>query len=335
MSSGGSPHQPSSRSITGISKRCPVQFASLSRNALYTSLNAYIESSETKKIQKSIKSNIREKSLYSFLEAVSVEHHSPTSMLGKIGGANGGRPLNSKHMEKKVSQRALTLIGGGCDSSTFAKSTTEMVCAENGRGVSEVSLPSSKKRNKSLHFVHGSLPKRRRRKLAMTRKQKSSSKIMRPDTKEQVNLNQSAYTKEILVQLNQMWNQYINSLLKQRYTHMKTESIKKQEIATLLSTAEMIGSYVIIVSTSNSLSDRVGIIVDVTKNTWRIASPLNKMMNKESKNTCSIKVVKDDAKWKVLVVPKEKSSLVCCIQLDQNDRDRDAKQLYVRISAER
>jgi len=266
---------------------------------------------------------------------VSIEYHSPASLLGKNGGANGGQPLNFKHMEKKASQRALTLIGGGCDNSSFARSTTTMVSTgSNGGKETEFIVASSKKkrRNNSLHFLHGSLSKRQR-KTAITRQLRTSSKKRIPYTaKLPQNEAQNIYTKEILVHLNEMWNQYINSLLKHRFGYIKAQSMMNQEIATLLSTAEMIGSHVIIVSESKYLSDRVGIIVDVTKNTWRIASPFEKMINEESKN--SIKSIGDDAKWRVLVVPKERASLVCCVQFEKNNKG-DCEKIYVRISTER
>jgi RNase P/RNase MRP subunit p29 len=303
-------------------------FASLSRNALYAPLTTYIKSTEEEEENKNknggagqnVPKSIREKTLYSFLENISVEYHSSTSFLGKRGGNNGGIPLKSRHMENKTAQRALTLIGGGYGTS-FAKSTSEMISPHgNATDAAPRSLPTKKRRSKkAIHFIHGSVSNKKRKKAIRQQKQSlvKSNHGAKVDAK--VNNVTVEYTKDILVNLNGMWNKYINTLLLQkRYSFSELgQSSKRQGIASLISTAEIVGAYVIIESKATSYTGRVGVVVDVTKNTWRVASPLVKS-NEEVRT--NIHAIKYDAKWKTLLVPKQNSSLMCVFHLPPDDK---------------
>ena len=325
-----------SNSTTSKTKSPIQSLASLSRNALYAPLIIYSkkQQQDTKKNVnvelQHINNNVREKTLYNFLEKISVEYHSSTSLLRKDGGNNGGLPLRFRQMENKMSQRALTLIGGGCGN-TFAKSTSAMVSVDEGNNADEAVNSSSQKkrrRNKDFNLVQGSLSNKKRKK-AIINQQKMLSQRNKNGGVE-INTKVKDDTKVILVGLNEMWNKYINALLRQKESRLDLQSsLRRQEIAALVSTAELIGAFVVIVSNSTSFTGKTGVVVDITKNTWRVACPVGKTKKESIKN---IHAIHDDAKWKVLVVPKVSSSLICIISSAADNKN--VKDIHIRISNE-
>jgi RNase P/RNase MRP subunit p29 len=320
--------------LTTSKTKSPIQsLASLSRNALYAPLSIYSkkQQQDTKKNinveLQHINNNVREKTLYNFLEKISVEYHSSTSLLRKDGGNNGGLPLRFKQMENKMSQRALTLISGGCGN-TFAKSTSVMVSVDNADEAVNTSSQKKRRRNKDFNLVQGSLSNKKRKK-AIINQQKMLSQRNKNDGVE-INTKVKHDTKVVLVGLNEMWNKYINALLRQKESRSELQSsLRRQEIAALVSTAELIGAFVVIVSNSTSFTGKTGVVVDITKNTWKVACPVGKTKKESIKN---LHAIANDAKWKVLVVPKVSSSLICTISSVADNKN--VKDLYIRISNE-
>ena len=101
-----------------------------------------------------------------------------------MGGTNGGLPIRLKQIETKVAQRALTLIGGGCENAFFAKSTsmiesTGNTGAQGGGGnntKSQFATLTSQQRKKVKRFnhVHGSVSNKKRKKAIMHQPEKNS-----------------------------------------------------------------------------------------------------------------------------------------------------------------
>ena len=258
----------------------------LSKNALY----APLESSNSKKVS----SNLGEKALYTFIETISAEYHSSNSSLGIQNGANnGGQGLKARHIEQKLAQRALTLIKGGIGTS-IVKSTTEIV---DGEGASK------KRKGKCCVMRLGGSVSNKKRK----RSRSESKTIVSTDG-------------SILVGLNQIWNKYIKTLLEKRLSSGSFDSI---EIASLMSNAELIGAFVSVArSRSTSHAGKVGFVVNITKNTWKIAVvPKDGSKDIEGMIKCK--------NFKSIVVPKSNSTLVLKIPSSAND---DPPMIRIEIS---
>jgi len=260
----------------------------LSRNALYATLDTYVNDGSTKSSK--IIPNLKEKSLYAFMQAVSGEYHSSHTSLGLENGANnGGRGLKSRNFEAKLGQRALTLIKGGIGTS-IVKSTADMVDSGN-----------SGKRKKSLRNeiirIPGSISRKKRRRC-----------------RNEVGAHSTARKLDgtVLLGLHKMWEKYAKVLLQKC---MCAISFDAEEASSLVATGELVGAFVKIKS-SNSCKSHVGkqgYIVEITKNTWRIAIPSDKSLDISDSNKA--------AAFKIILLPKKGSSLVLYIQRSDEDND--------------
>lgn len=262
----------------------------LSRDALYAPLSNYTSASKSKDTPtdkiKSLSNNLKEKSLYTFLETVSSEYHDSSSIIGlKNGGSNGGNGLKASHMEKLLAQRALTLIKGGFHTS-IAKSTDQNVDS----GVN-VNVNSGKKRGrKNGVFRHnGSMSNKKRKRLQEKSGKTKSSQV-------------GDIRGDVLVGLNMMWNEYIDEMLPKK---KESGSFDPSQITSLASKMELIGAYVSIQeSRSTSYSGKKGFIVDSTKNVWKIA------IQKGDKSPCDFETLNQCNEWKLIMLPKRDSALL-------------------------
>lgn len=351
-------------------KRLNTKFASLSRNALYAPLKTYYTNttqstkqqdsneSTTRKspvvINSNISNNLKEKNLYTFLEKISVEYHDSITPLGTLSGTNGGMPLKSRQMESKSSQRALTLIGGGSGNHSIVKSTSLMTSgltsiiddnlgSNSGNRSFKSTIASNQRKRKRGEYnqyrVHGSLSHKRRKRLQNQLIQHCTSTTKNNNIHDRIttnNISGTLWKRDILISLNELWIKYVNKLLYTATNANQNMKIKKEQVASLVSSAEMIGAHVLIQSNNNHQCRRQnhqlsksqkfihdGVIINVTKNTWRIACrELKKQRNNttttSSNNTddeVKNKSSNDDDKWKVRIVPKNSFSLICMIPL--------------------
>lgn len=269
---------------------------SLSNNALYAPLNTYIGEGRST----TINSNLKEKSLYSFLESVSQEYHnSRRTLLGFENAAkNGGQGLKARHFETKLGQRALTLIKGGIRTE-IAKSTSDIHEAQN------TLILERKRANRGVVRLHGSLSRTKRKKVCKSAVGKSS-RIRAP----------------ILVGLNHMWNQYAQSLLSNAWMGKKKNVLDAAEAASLMATAELVGSHVEIskCKSCQSYVGRSGFIVDVTRNTWRIALP---QQNETSVvDDTKHEEISNAATFKCVIIPKQGSCIVLKIRHKDENSDK-------------
>eukprot|EP01083_Nonionella_stella_P160630 525315_1 len=266
----------------------------LSRDALYAPLSNYTSASKSKSKDtptdkiKNLSNTLKEKSLYTFLETVSSEYHDSSSIIGlKNGGSNGGNGLKASHMEKLLAQRALTLIKGGFHTSV-AKSTDQNVDS----GVN-VNVNSGKKRGrKNGVFRHnGSMSNKKRKRLQEKSGKTNSSKV-------------GDIRGDVLVGLNQMWNEYIDEMLPKK-KESGSFSFDPAQITSLASKMELIGAYVSIQeSRSTSYSGKKGFIVDSIKNIWKIA------IQKGDKSPSDFESLSQCNEWKLILLPKRDSALL-------------------------
>lgn len=271
---------------------------SLSKNALYAPLNTYLNGSKRDNLH-SVGSTLREKSLYHFLETVSAEFHSPDSSLGiKNGESNGGMGISARQVEQKLSQRALTLIKGGIKTS-LVKSTDELVDDTKGTANDSMgnrtSIETARKERsaKGLVRLHGSVSNRKRKR---ARKEMTSKTIVAQPT-----------CPEILHGLHQIWNKYIQNLL-------VDSSNNSKEAISLLTSAELIGAIASVAKgrACRSYIGKIGFIVDITKNTWKLCVPKDgSTSTTEGINTCK--------EFKVIVVPKRGSTLLIKLPVKKGD----------------
>jgi RNase P/RNase MRP subunit p29 len=256
------------------------KLTSLSKNALYAPLNTYLN--ETKRnSSKAVNANLREKALYSFIESVSSEYHSPDTSLGLENGANnGGLALNARQIEQKLSQRALTLIKGGINSS-IVKSTSAMVDGDNLSATRQRKSGSS-----GVVRLYGSVSNKKRK-----RSREEMTGIV-------------SSSPEVLVGLNQIWNKYIEKLL--------SNSPNSKEILSLMTSAELTGAIASVARSQSCRSHigKVGFIIDITKNTWKFSIPKDGSKDTEGMIKCK--------EFKVIVVPKRDSTLV--IKIPNSDK---------------
>eukprot|EP00979_Chaetoceros_neogracilis_P006887 scaffold1405_cov220-Chaetoceros_neogracile.AAC.2 len=266
----------------------------LSRNALYATLDTYLNDGSKNPKESP---NLREKSLYTFMQGVSSDYHSSHTSLGLENGANnGGRGLKARHYEAKLGQRALTLIKGGIGTS-IVKSTTDMVGSSNAA--------KWKKNNRNVIIrLPGSISGKKRKRC-----------------KNQVGAHHSAGKLDgiVLLGLHKMWEKYIRILLQ---ACLLSNPFDAQEASSLIATAEIVGAFVKIKSSDSCKSHigRQGYVVEITKNTWRIAVPVNGSIDVADSSKISI--------FKVIVVPKKQSSLAMRIRRNEEDNDY----LYIEVS---
>lgn len=286
------------------------RLTTLSKNALYAPLKTYVkdEGNSSGSSNTSINRNLKEKSLYLFLESISDEYHSSRTLLGLENGAKtGAQGLKARHIEAKLGQRALTLIKGGIRTDV-AKSTSDLDCSSNEKSMLK------RKRNNQIVRLHGSLSHAKRKKVC------KSNCATQGKTKFTV-------MGRVLVGLNSMWNQYAQTLLSKSCLSKKQKSLDMSEAASLMSTAELVGSFVRISRCPSCQSNegKSGFLVDMTKNTWRMALPKDGSTMDER----SIKDITDTTMFKCVMIPKHGSCIVLCIPAKD---EKSLKSIRIEIS---
>lgn len=238
--------------------------STLSRNALYTPLVAYeqtnvVDPSTYMTTRKNVPSSLRESSLVDFIQSVSSQ--------------NTEKPLSTQHVEERIRQRALTLVGGGINSS----------------------MSTAGKRKRRQQRRHEELSNRQRKRIQAKAKQPLSSKTKHDDEK----------VFNLFLEVHQKWKTYVRKLAEVDDLLTSTESIvltesSQKTISSRLAQAELVGAYIRITEcrAHQAWIGKEGLIVGTTTNTWRVA-----IMNISPEN-------KQKQRPKVLVVPKQGSKLV-------------------------
>lgn len=299
---------------------------SLSKNLLYTPLEAYQEAarnhdpnalsaaatgyetsfdpsqylSGTKKVPKSV----QEPSFVNFMHTISQDFHRNRATISDAKN-NGSRPLSLNDMEDRIRSRAVTLVGGGINASVSSKSK-------------RTSLSSQKRRQHSFEQAEPAL--------------KSGGG--------------STNAVDFLTAMNTSWNEYIlsNILLS---TPCATLESMKQRLVSLLpfttnadgdchrlsSRVELVGAHVRIhqCPSRNEWVGRSFILVGETLNTWRLAGLATKRQKqrrmkqkkegdekaemKDMDNTEKHSTSVDPPPVKVFLVPKKGTTLVVIVPL--------------------
>lgn len=211
----------------------------LSKNALYAPLIAYdqssIEPANYLATKSSISKSLQENSLIQFWRTVSVDYHRQSSS-AKDAKNGGSRPLFIPEIGDRVRQRAVTLLGGGIQSTV----TTH---------------PNSRLERKSRK-------ERKRRRIDA----ESASAF---PSKQQIDFQNDIH---YLRRLNASWNEYIMKVL-EIDTTSDDEFTTIVRPACDMSKLDLVGSHFQIATCNQNakLVGQSGVLVGVSKNTWKVA----------------------------------------------------------------
>lgn len=219
--------------------------------------------------RKSVPASLRESSLIDFIQTVSAEK-------------SNDKPLSSQAIEDRIRQRALTLVGGGINSSM---STT------------------GKQASNKRHRRHEELSNRQRKKLL---KQRAQEKKQVLNNKEK---DEKAFN--TLLEVNQKWNIYVRKLAgitdmkKEEHVTDDDDSLRKT-LSPRLAQVELVGAFVNIVEcrAHKEWVGKEGLVVATTTNTWRLA--IIKLTQKQKQQP------------RVLVVPKRGSKLMFRLSMGES-----------------
>ena len=248
--------------------------SSLSRNALYTPLVAYgqhdVDPSAYMTTRTNVPSALRESSLVAFFSVVSCQASS--------------KPLSTQAIDERIRQRALTLVGGGINSSMTNAQTEK--CKKRQRRQDELSNRQRKK---------------------IMRDAKAGKKLEQASMKSEKEQCEKFFN--TLLELNQKWNIYVRKLLGvDEYESLQTDkdSTFRKTLSSRLVQAELVGAFVKLIECGahKKWIGKEGLIVGNFQNTWRLA-----IMQVSSGN------VKAKQRPKVLVVPKQGSQLLLQIPI--------------------
>ena len=211
----------------------PSKPSTLSRNALYTPLIAYDQqkvdpSQYMTTARSSVPTSLRESSLVDFVQTVSTE--------------TSDKPLSTQAIEDRIRQRALTLVGGGINSSMTA---------------------GGKQRQERQR--HEELSNRQKKKILKQAKAKQTG--LNPKQEDEKVFN-------TLLEVNRKWNVYVRKLARvdQLQDFSDDDSIQKT-LSSRLAQVELVGAFVKLIEcrAHKEWVGKEGMIVDTTTNTWRLA----------------------------------------------------------------
>mmetsp|Transcript_18879 Transcript_18879/g.39698 ORF Transcript_18879/g.39698 Transcript_18879/m.39698 type:complete len:420 (+) Transcript_18879:159-1418(+) len=281
---------------------------SLSKNLLYTPLVAYkkvlvsaeenfddgsstsantdYHPSHYMMNKSSVPKALQESSLMSILHSISCDYHRNRAGVNDAKN-NGSRPLSLSDVEEKIRQRAVTLIGGGVNTSI---------------SINKKPLRSKKRRQRSWE-----------EKKDVLEKFASSSEAT----------TESGDVISFLQRLNAAWNEYIWKLLSKdksfnesqsmagsslkeiqgqlvsltrtvigtkKKNHSSSGSTRREKEGIACGTFELIGSHIQIKSCNSHRSwiGRFGVVIGETKNTYRIAGFACRKNKKKAKRNKSV-----------------------------------------------
>jgi len=260
----------------------------LSRNALYAPLVAYeqqnVDPSAYMTTRKNVPSSLRESSLVDFIQSVSVK--------------NSGKPLSTKAVEERIRQRALTLVGGGINSSMTGKQN---------------------KRKQQRH--HEELSNRQRKRILKEAKEKRQEEDSKKKSKEQ---DEKAFS--FLLQINQKWNIYIRKLAGVEKLMVDDDAVltdsSRKALSSRLAQVELVGAFVKIIECKahKEWVGKEGVVVVTTTNTWRLAI-MKVSVDLQQKQRPKVLVVPKHGSQLVFQLPIKDGSTPLCIVV-HGDRDK-------------
>jgi hypothetical protein len=259
---------------------------------------------------------VREATLYAFFGNVSAD-------CGRDN--NGGRGIRKKMMEQRLSQRSLTLFGGGILPSTN-KTKTKRNSSYRSSGIPKSQSNRSKRVKLSSSLPPPKAPLPQETEIIMNHDGTPSSSQKDTDTKQNIiGATPSAVVSkgEELERLNQMWNEYAQQLL-------RIWAATPPSSTNHINGIELVGARVRILSCPlhRHLEDTEGIVVGQSKHIWTLAVVVDVASKKSPSQTGLIKVRK---------VPKQNSRVSIAIPIikpkikDEDATDEKSSNLYIEI----
>jgi hypothetical protein len=268
----------------------------LSKNALYTPLNAYdqtaVEPSNYMASQSAIPKYLQESSLVEFLRSVSVAYHR-TYVSVKAAKNGGSRPLSLFDVNDRIRQRAVSLLGGG--------------------------IHAAVKPNNSQAPRQGQTSSRRQRR---KRGRANNANVDISQKKQKLSSNEQIH---FLRGLNTKWNEYISNVLE--LEENTSSEVILGRAASVMGQVDLVGAHLRIVKCTQKhrLEGKTGVLVDISKNTWKVAvlkSVKGSITHSNDKNTNNLSEEPTSKEgtsesirneMQLLVIPKRGSSLVLLI----------------------
>ena len=276
----------------------------LSKNALYAPLIAYdqsnVEPANYLATKSSIPKSLQENSLIQLWRTASVDYHRQSSS-AKDAKNGGSRPLFIPEIDDRVRQRAVTLLGGGIQSTV----TTH----------------------------RNSHPERKSRKERIRRRINSKSAF---PSKQGIDLQDNL---NYLRRLNASWNEYIMKVLEIDSTSYD-EFTTIARPACDMSKLDLVGSHFQIATCTQAakLVGQSGVLLGVSKNTWKVAilrphvaCRPSEEKSADGRSIRSKSILQSDPsigavlhpEIQILMVPKRGSSLMLMIPAE-NSRSRNS-----------
>lgn len=270
---------------------------------------------------KRLPTSVQEKALVDFWHKVGVDYHRNATV--KDARNNGNKPISLSDMEERIRSRAMTLIGGGINTS-WDNTTTSAVSSRATK-----SSPNDPKLSRKQQLAH--------------KRQRKSKHLMHFATSDE-----SGEMSGFLSGLNGLWNEYMVKLLQlpssttgsnrtlvdyQKFTR-DAKAWSHVTAAVTHETAQLVGARVKIKTCRHSPSwiGRIGYMVGKTKNAWNVMveGPLSKRRRRSSKlaDAGNGKEEGEVVGWRSLVVPKKGSELTLLIPIDnlqEKGAEKEAK----------
>jgi RNase P/RNase MRP subunit p29 len=205
-----------------------------------------------------VPTSLRESSLVDFVQTVSTEI--------------SDKPLSTQVIDERIRQRALTLVGGGINSSMTSKQN------------------SNNKRRSSRHYEELSNRQRKKRFQQIHSKDLNRSK-QQEDEK----------VFDTLLKVNRKWNDYVRKLARvDQLLLLQQDEDPIKIVSSRLAQLELVGAFVELITCQahKEWVGKEGMVVETTTNTWRLA--IMKVSDRQTQKQ----------QPKVLVVPKKGSRLM-------------------------
>ena len=248
--------------VKGVYGRNVDPTASLTKTGLYAPLSVFSKDEDDTATRSSkprkLASFLKDGALVDFLVQVGINQNRKATIL--VGKNNGSKPLSQNEVNDRVRTKALTLVGGGINTSISG----------NAKKVKASSL--------------------------LPQNQAANNKRKRTCYVSKLSGQLDSHTWDTLENVNKKWNEYVVRFLKEEGIDLGSKNVRllKRRISQAVSHTEIVGAFVSIVEcrAHPHLVRKEGFLVGGTSNTWRLATlPMNTAMQKPDTRLCTVLTV--------------------------------------------
>jgi hypothetical protein len=267
----------------------------LSKKGLYAPLSVYRDQEDSSSSKKrKVAPSLKDSALVDFLYTVGRDHNRKATI--SVGKNNGCKPLSQNEVSDRIRQRALTLIGGGINTS--------------------ISGEKSKKNASKATGLYQTMSNRKR-KLRQERQESVGGSQQCPSTN----------TGDKLTEINRKWNDYVHGFLRDQGCDLQTKK-GTRALTTMLTRylpeVGIVGSFINIAACKSNkhIVSKRGFMVGETAHTWRVAVlPRGTSRNKLGK-----------VLFKLRTVAKQGTRITLVLPLNTADPlSADSKSIYITL----